>query len=92
MTAFRVAVAIVLAVATPAVAAKPHYEITGKVVALADGDTLTVLDDAEVQHTIRLAGIDAREKGQPFGTKARENRADKVFGQAVRVEVIDVDR
>jgi endonuclease YncB( thermonuclease family) len=81
-----------LAAAAPAVAAKPHYEISGKVVAIADGDTLTVLDHAKVQHKIRLAGIDAPEKGQPFGTKAREALAGKVFGQVVRVEVIDVDR
>jgi endonuclease YncB( thermonuclease family) len=32
------------------------------------------------------------KKGQPFGTKARENLAGKVFGQTVRVEVIGVDR
>ena len=75
-----------------AIAAKPHYEITGKVVKIADGDTLTVLDGANAQHKIRLAGIDAPEKGQPFGTKAREALADRVFGQTVRVEVIDVDR
>jgi hypothetical protein len=35
MTAFRVAVATVLAVAAPAFAAKPHYESTGKVVKIA---------------------------------------------------------
>jgi endonuclease YncB( thermonuclease family) len=86
--------AIVLSVVAPmmAIAAKPHYEITGKVVKIADGDTLTVLDGANAQHKIRLAGIDAPEKGQPFGTKAREALAGKVFGQTVRVEVIDVDR
>lgn len=32
------------------------------------------------------------EKAQPFGTKSRENLAGKVFGNTVRVEVIDVDR
>jgi micrococcal nuclease len=32
------------------------------------------------------------EKGQAFGTKARENLAAKVFRQTVRIEVIDVDR
>ena len=36
--------------------------------------------------------IDAPEKAQAFGTKAREQLAGKVFGQIVRVEVIDVDR
>jgi micrococcal nuclease len=83
---------IAMATSLPATAAKPHYEISGKVVKIADGDTLTILDADKVQHKIRLAGIDAPEKGQAFGTKARENLADKVFGQTVRVEVIDVDR
>jgi endonuclease YncB( thermonuclease family) len=78
--------------AQAALAGKPHYEISGKVVKIADGDTLTIVDASNEQHKIRLAGIDAPEKGQPFGTKARENLAGKVFGQTVRVEVIDVDR
>jgi len=76
----------------PAFAGKPHYEVAGKVVKIADGDTLTILDGSNTQHKIRLAGIDAPEKGQPFGTKARENLAGKVFNQTVRVEVIDIDR
>jgi endonuclease YncB( thermonuclease family) len=50
-----------------------------------------VLDDANVRHKIRLHGIDAPEKDQAFGTKARENLAAKVFGRIVRVEVTDVD-
>ncbi len=89
---FGLAAVILIIAANPALAAKPHYEISGKVVAIADGDTLTVLDGSNTQHKIRLAGIDAPEKAQPFGTKARENLAAKVFRQAVRVEVIDVDR
>ena len=84
--------ALLLAAAAPAIAAKPHYELAGRVVAIADGDTLTVLDGSNAQHKIRLAGIDAPEKAQPFGTKAREQHAGKVFRQTVRVEVIDVDR
>jgi micrococcal nuclease len=69
-----------------------HYTLTGKVVAIADGDTLTVLDESKTQHKIRLAGIDAPEKGQAFGTKAREALGDKEFQQSVRVDVIDIDR
>jgi endonuclease YncB( thermonuclease family) len=91
-TRLAVLIGIVLAVASLATAAKPHYTLTGKVVAIADGDTLTILDESKTQHKIRLAGIDAPEKGQPFGTKAREALGDKVFQQSVRVDVIDVDR
>ena len=45
----------------PAQAAAPRLakEIAGRVVAIADGDTLTVLDSANTQHRIRLQGIDA---------------------------------
>ena len=35
--------------------------ITGKVVGVSDGDTITVLDDQKHQHKIRLIGIDAPE-------------------------------
>ena len=38
--------------------------ITGRVVGVADGDTVTVLDADKVQHKIRLAGIDAPEKAR----------------------------
>ena len=40
--------------------------------AAADGDTLTVFDTNMVQHKIRLHGIDAPEKSQAFGTKAKD--------------------
>jgi endonuclease YncB( thermonuclease family) len=90
----RFALAIIIAaLALPvAKAAKPHYALAGKVIGIADGDTLTILNSSNVQHKIRLAGIDAPEKKQAFGTKAREALAAKVFGQTVRVDVIDVDR
>jgi endonuclease YncB( thermonuclease family) len=89
---YGLAIIALLIMAGTALAAKPHYELTGEVVKIADGDTLTVLDESKTQHRIRLAGIDAPEKGQDFGTKARENLAAKVFRKTVRVEVIDVDR
>jgi endonuclease YncB( thermonuclease family) len=84
--------ALVLLLTGHALAEKRHYELVGDVVSIADGDTQTLLDDSKTQHKIRLAGIDAPEKGQAFGTKARENLAAKVFRQKVRIEVIDVDR
>jgi endonuclease YncB( thermonuclease family) len=55
--------AAMLALPMLATAREPH-EIVGKAVKIADGDTLTVLDGSNVQHKIRLAGIDAPEKAQ----------------------------
>ena len=43
--------------------------ITGRVVGIADGDTVTVLDAAKVQYQIRLSGIDAPEMAQAFGNR-----------------------
>lgn len=67
-------------------------EFTGKVVHIADGDTLTVLDADKVQHKIRLHGIDAPEKGQAFGAKAKEALGEKVHEKTVRVVWKEHDR
>lgn len=37
-------------------------QLTGRVVSIADGDTLTVLDRSRIQYKVRLIGIDAPEK------------------------------
>jgi endonuclease YncB( thermonuclease family) len=60
--------------------------INGKVVAVADGDTITVLDASKVEHKIRLAGIDAPEKAQAFGNRSKEHLSDLVFGKTVTVD------
>jgi endonuclease YncB( thermonuclease family) len=53
--------------------------ITGRVVGIADGDTLTLLDATNQQHKIRLAGIDAPEKNQDFGQKSKTNLSAMAF-------------
>ncbi len=78
-------------IATQALAAPPAT-LTGKVVSVSDGDTLTLLDAAKTKHKIRLHGIDAPESKQPFGTVAKKGLADLVFGKEVHVEVVDKDR
>ena len=45
-------------------------EIKGRVVSIADADTITVLDASNTQHKIRFEGIDAPEKSQDYGAKA----------------------
>ncbi|MBW8469725.1 MAG: thermonuclease family protein [Thiobacillus sp.] len=66
--------------------------IRGKVVAIADGDTITVLDAQRVQHKIRLAGIDAPEKKQAFGQRAKEHISALVFSRSVDVDAEKKDR
>ena len=65
--------------------AKNNCNLQGKVVKLADGDSITVLDDDKVQHKIRLAGIDAPERKQPYGQAAKKFLSDRVFGKTVCV-------
>jgi endonuclease YncB( thermonuclease family) len=66
--------------------------ITGRVVGVADGDTITVLDAANQQHKIRLSGIDCPEKNQPFGQVAKQSMSDQVFDRQVSVETSKRDR
>jgi endonuclease YncB( thermonuclease family) len=49
------------------------FEFTGKVVGVADGDTITVLYEGKKQYKVRLQHIDCPETRQPFATKAKKN-------------------
>ena len=66
--------------------------LLGKVINVADGDTITVLEDTYTQHKIRLTGIDAPEKRQAFGNVSKQSLADMVAGQSVAVEWVKVDK
>ena len=66
--------------------------LTGYVVGVSDGDTITVLDAQKRQYKIRLQGIDAPEKAQPFGQRSKENLSRLVFNKDVRVEWDKRDR
>ena len=67
-------------------------DFTGVVVGVTDGDTITVLDANKAQHKIRLTGIDAPEKKQPFGNRSKQNLSDMVFNKTVTVETDKRDR
>ena len=71
---------------------EPIKVITGKVIRVADGDTITILDVTNTQNKIRLYGIDAPEKAQDFGNKSREKLASLVAGKNIAVTVMDIDR
>jgi len=69
--------------------------ITGKVVSVSDGDTITVLVINQTTNTtvkIRLSEIDCPEKKQAFGTQAKKALSEKIFGKMVAVEYNNTDR
>ena len=66
--------------------------IQGKVVSVADGDTITVLDAEKTQHKIRLQGIDAPEKAQAFGAKSKQALYEMVHGKTVQVSFEKSDK
>ena len=66
--------------------------LEGKVVKIADGDTLTLLTPSNEQVKIRLADIDTPEKKQPFGNKAKQALANLAFQKQALIEVEAKDR
>lgn len=66
--------------------------LLGHVVGVSDGDTITVLDENKQRHVIRLMGIDAPEKAQAYGQKAKESLSDLVFDRDVSVTWFKRDR
>lgn len=70
-----------------------HAEtVTGRVVGVLDGDTIDVLDAGKVQHRIRLSGIDAPEKNQPYGNRSKESLSALAFDKTVDVVTNKQDR
>jgi len=66
--------------------------LTGRVVKVADGDTITILTENFKQVKIRLHGIDCPESSQDFGTRAKQFTSELCFGKTVKVEALDTDR
>lgn len=65
---------------------------TARVVGVVDGDTLDILTPTSRQMRIRMAGIDAPEKNQSYGQKAKQALSDMAYGQMVDVFPEDGDR
>lgn len=66
--------------------------LTGIVVGVADGDTITMLDEHRLQHKIRLSGIDAPEKRQDFGNRSKQSLSALAYRQQAAVESEKTDR
>ena len=66
--------------------------LEGKVIKVADGDTVTIVDDKGDNHRIRLGGLDAPEKDQPYGSESTKNLEWLVYDKLVTVEYEKRDR
>ncbi len=73
-------------------AGAPADTLTGRIVGISDGDTLTLLDAEHVSHKIRIAGIDAPEKKQPFGEKAKTKLSEMVYNRQAEADCRKIDR
>ena len=91
MRTYRLSNAVIAASLALAVSFSAWADFTGKVVGVADGDSITVLRDRE-QVKVRLVEIDAPEKAQPFGNRSKQALEDLVKGQEVRVVERGQDR
>lgn len=74
----------------PAAVSAP--DISCRVVAISDGDTLTCLTAEKQQVKVRMAEIDTPEKAQPYGTRSRQALSDLAFSKDATLEVQDRDR
>ena len=69
-----------------------HAEtLTGRVVGISDGDTITVLVGQQ-QVKVRLADIDAPESKQAFGTRSKQALSDLCFQKDAKLETAGKDR
>jgi endonuclease YncB( thermonuclease family) len=64
----------------------------GRVVRIADGDTITLLDSINTQHRIRLQGIDAPESHQDFGTQSKKSLSGMIFDKNVTAVCDKIDQ
>lgn len=89
MNALRLTVIALLIFLAPAAYSD---QLTGKVVGISDGDTITILTEQNERIKIRLAEIDAPEKYQPWGQKSKQALSDLIFSLNVTVESVGKDR
>ena len=88
----RILGALALAVFVPAChSADRPAAFSARVIGVSDGDTITVLHQGRPEK-IRLWGIDCPERGQAFGSRAKDFSSKLAYGKEVRLRPRDRDK
>lgn len=66
--------------------------LSGRVIRVADGDTITIQAPDGQQHKIRLNGIDSPEIGQDFGQASKRHLTKRILDREVTVSWRKIDR
>lgn len=66
--------------------------LSGLVVRIVDGDTIDILNSEHTLSRVRLQGIDAPEKSQPFGDLSGDHLATLINGKDITIEWRKRDR
>lgn len=69
----------------------PAEVLTGTILSVHDGDTITLQAEATIKK-VRLAGIDAPELNQPNGIESRDALRQDILNQQVTVDATKQDR
>lgn len=68
-----------------------ELEFSGRVTSITDGDTLRIINSLGESQIIRLYGIDAPERDQPYGTQATNALRQKLSNSQISIVQQDID-
>lgn len=95
---FRAAILILIFAGTSKADTLPNFQLAGKVVAVEDGDTLTIEAKDRARFRIRLSDIDSPEirhgdrPGQPFGRAAAASLRSMALGRQAQAACYEIDK
>ncbi|MDO5607192.1 MAG: thermonuclease family protein [Capnocytophaga sp.] len=71
---------------------KPRFDEMLTVTQISDGDSFVALTGDKTEVRLRIHGIDAPEKGQPYSQKSKQQLSDYIFRKQVYIQIEDTDR
>ncbi len=93
---FLLVIAVLIVVARNQQELEPSRPVSSEIIShvkyVVDGDTVILSQADGSELTIRLEGIDAPERGQPFGDRSRQWLANATANESVRLVTSGTDR